>query len=196
MQDPNDISDDPFDAILGVIARRDADTDADALRGTVLAKTIGVMRQRRWLKRCMMVGSLLGCYLAGMVTTGILRTDIQAESQTPAVQVVPADMPPHRSTPMPRPHRDSPRPALPKAATRETRTAVTLPTPFESWRNIGDHYFQQSGDIAMATASYAQAIDLATDEERAISPGRDNWLLMALKEARAKERTHGYSVSN
>jgi hypothetical protein len=74
--------------------------------------------------------------------------------------------------------------------------AVANPSAYQSWRHIGDHYLGDTGDISLAVAGYSQALDLATEEERTISPGQDNWLLMALKDARTKEKEHARSQPN
>ena len=38
----------------------------------MLAQTIGVIRFRRRLRRCILATSLAGCYVAGLATTGLL----------------------------------------------------------------------------------------------------------------------------
>ena len=184
MNEPNDSLDDPLDASLGVIGGQPA---ADQLRAAVLAQTIGVMRRRRRLKRCALAGCLLGCYLAGIGTVGTWRPGGKEEPRVAAEQVMTPES--QRRKPLPP---LSPRPA----DLDKSHVVVAKLTPFESWRRIGDHYLRESGDISLAVAGYSQALDLASDEERAIAPGQDNWLLMALKDARVKERKHGYSQQN
>jgi hypothetical protein len=178
MQEPNDLQNDPLDAALGAIGRQPA---TDALRAAVLAQTIGAIRHRRRAKRCALAAGLLACYLAGITTMGILRS---GGHLGPQVAKSPA--------PTAQPHRLAPRAIAPD----RTQVAVAIPSAFESWRRIGDHYLHESGDISLAVAGYSQAIDLASDEERAISPERDNWLLMALKDARAKEKEHAHVEQN
>jgi hypothetical protein len=67
---------------------------------------------------------------------------------------------------------------------------------YERWRRTGDYHLRESGDISRAVRDYARALDSASDEERAISPAQDDWLLMALKDARAKEREHASPKHN
>ena len=83
-------------------------------------------------------------------------------------------------------------PRLPHTSANPDRrhVAAKKPSGFESWRRIGDHYLRESGDVSLALASYSEAINLASDQERRISPGQDNWLVMALKDARSKEKRH------
>jgi hypothetical protein len=170
--------DDPFDDPLVVPFDACAERTApdDTLRSALLAQTVGVLRFRRRLKRCALAASLLGCYFAGITTMGLMRTGgeqrqpLAAKSQPVAVDV---------------------RNVAPAA--NDNQLAAKKPTAFESWRRIGDHYLRESGDVSLAVAGYSEAINLASKEERAISPERDNWLVMALKlDAQSQERTHAY----
>jgi hypothetical protein len=180
MQEPGDSILDPLDAALGGIGQRPAD---DNLRAAVLARTIGAIRRRRRLKRCALAAGLLGCYLAGITTVGILRPGATAGTQAANEAVTTAQPQPQKVPPSPSPRRTGP---------DTSQLVAANPSGYESWRHIGDHYLQETGDISLAVAGYSQAIDLASDEERAISPEHDNWLLMALKDARAKEKNHAH----
>jgi hypothetical protein len=183
MIEPNRAPNDPLEAMLAANDQRDAD---DALREAVFTRTIGVMRRRRRMKRCVLAASLLCCYLAGMATVGVWRPGGEASTQVAK----------ETTTAKPRPRKVSPR-TLPKpAASRSDLVVSAQPSGFESWRRIGDHYLRESDDIALAVAGYSRALDLASDKELAISPGQDNWLLMALKDARVKERRNAYSEQN
>jgi hypothetical protein len=183
MQEPDNSRNDPLDAALGAIDQR----PTDALRGAVFSRTIGIIRRRRRLKRCALAAGLLGCYLAGVTTMGLWRPGGKEGPQSPAARA---------TTVAPRTPNVSP-PSSPRhSGPDKSQVAVASPSGYESWRRIGDHYLRESGDVSLAVAGYSQAIDLASDEERAISPERDNWLLMALKDARAKEREHARSEQN
>ena len=180
MNERNDSFDDlltePFDA-----SGRQHAAD-DRLRAALLAQTVGVLRCRRRVKRCALAASLLGCYVAGITTMGLLRAGAQQENPAAPGQAMTVQS--QRAAPR-SPHRS--------VNPDKQQVAVKKPSGFESWRRIGDHYLHESGDVSLAVAGYSEAIDLASDEERAISPGQDNWLLMALKDARTKERNHVYS---
>jgi hypothetical protein len=197
MQNDNTSLPDSVDAVLGVDARDDE--NMEALRGAIFAKTVGVIRRRRRVKRGLFALSLCGCYLAGAMTVGVWRVEnhrtvattpntsdavarIQPQPESQSQPETQPTVPPQSSVP--------PENVAATPAVSEFQVPAKMPTAFESWRNVGDYYLKKYGDIALATASYAQAIDLATEEERAISPGRDNWLLMALKDARAKEKQY------
>jgi hypothetical protein len=183
MKEPNHSLDDLLAAAFDAGGRQHA--AAGGLRAAVFAQTVGVLRRRRRLKRCAMAAGLLGCYLAGIATMGVLRAGGGREHPAAAGQTTTAGS---RQAAPRRPHV----PADPD----EHRLAAKKPSGFESWRRIGDHYLRESGDISLAAASYCEAINLASDEERAISPGQDNWLLMALKDARLKEKEHAYPEQN
>ncbi len=170
MQTPDDSLHDPIEELLGAGNR---EAISNQLRGPVFAQTIGVMRRRRRVRLCAVAASLLGCYLAGMATTAAWRH--------------PGNVAPEVAS----------RPAAPtRTAPEQPTVAVAQLDGFESWRRIGDHYLHDGNDISQALVGYSQALDLASDEELAITPGRDNWLLMALKDARVKERKHARIEQN
>jgi hypothetical protein len=177
MWNPNDSPDDPLAAALDAgDQQRAAD---DQLRAAVFARTVGVLRGRHRLKRCALAAGLLGCYLAGITTMGIVRGGREQER---AAAVGPTMT--TRSQPAAPPSRHV------SGNPERQQVAATQPSGFESWRRIGDHYLRESGDISLAVAGYSEAINLASAEERRISPGQDNWLMMALKDARSKENKH------
>jgi hypothetical protein len=114
MAGPDDPRDELIDSLLGTAGQPYGN---DCLRGVVFARTIGVIRFRRRLKRCVLVASLVGCCLAGMVATGIWRpngggrphpsTERVATSQEPLSPAVPptvafaADNLPEKKAPKP-----------------------------------------------------------------------------------------------
>jgi hypothetical protein len=53
----------------------------------------------------------------------------------------------------------------------------------------GDRYLNEAGDPEAALRCYRRALDAASDEQTRFSPD-DNWLVMALKNAREKEARH------
>ena len=184
MLEPDDTLYDSVDAALGVLGQPTAD---DNLREAVLARTIGVVRRCRRMKRCALAAGLLGCYLAGITTVGLWRSEGNMSPQSPTGQPMIAEQPPQKVVP----------PLLPPAANpKKQQVAAKNPSGFESWRRIGDHYLHEKGDVSLAVAGYSEAINLASQEELALSPGQDNWILMALKDARTKERNHAFSKQN
>jgi hypothetical protein len=184
MQKPNDSCHDPLAGFFHAGGEQPAADNA--LRGALLAQTVGVLRYRRRLKRCALAASLLGCYVAGVTTMGILRAGGGQEHPAAAGPTMTAKSQPATLH-------------LPHTSANPDKHHVVAkkPSGFESWRRIGDHYLRESGDVSLAVAGYSEAINLASREERAVSPGQDNWLVMALKlDAQSKERKHVYSEKN
>lgn len=173
----------PLDAVLG---GHPPPPDGESRR-LVLTQTLGVLRRRRRLKRCALGACLLGCYLAGIVTVAIGWPGGTEESRgwqtrTTASAPEPSDTPPApRSAP---------------AAPGSRQVAVAELSDYERWRRAGDECLRESGDISRAVRDYTRALDLASGDERAISPVKDNWLLMALKNAHAKERQDAHPQQN
>jgi hypothetical protein len=194
MATPDDCPDDVVETLLAAGPPQ----PADGLRAGLLSQTLGVIRRRRRLKRCAWGASLLGCYLAGIITAaigrpggqGIVRTSYPQDSQvSQASEDSGKDA---NSTPSVPARPPQPEPSIPDV--REV--AAAKPTDYERWRRTGDYYLRESGDISRAVRDYARALEHASDQEQAISPAEDNWLLMALKDARAKEREHVQSQQN
>ena len=55
------------------------------------------------------------------------------------------------------------------------------------YRRAADVYATEQGDLESALRCYSRSLDAGTDEDLAISPD-DHWLLMAIKDARQKEK--------
>ena len=178
MNERNDSFDDPLAAALDPgDGQHSAD---DRLRAAVFAQTVGALRGRRRLKRCILAAGLLGCYLAGITTMGLFRT---GQSRGHPAPPGPTMVDNSRPTTPHRPHVST--------HPQEKDVAAKKPSGFESWRRIGDHFLSESGDVSLAVAGYSEAINLASADERRISPGQDNWLLMALKQdAQSREKKH------
>ena len=66
-------------------------------------------------------------------------------------------------------------------------TGPIVQSRFDVLRCISDREVRQHGDLALAVRYYARALNGASAEQRAISIEEDNWLLLALKEARMEE---------
>ena len=165
-------------------------TDAPAaLRPALLAGTTRVLRRRRWRRRAGGAAAAAACYLAGVLTMQF---------------AAPAGAPPRPESA----HQPSP-PALPEppavvagAVVPEDDSALALEwRAFESverraelYRRAGDRYLGLEGDMQSALRCYRQALDANPEASWMISP-TDNWLLVALKEARQKEKSHARNGS-
>jgi len=178
MSSPNYSQDDFVDAMLD---RKEQSCANDNLLQAVLTGTLGVMRRRRRIKRCMIAATLLGCYLAGIATVAFWRTgavsinptppQIAAETKTPSSVIQSKDLSPEEEL----------------AAIKAYKANSTTRSQFEVLRRAGDRYLQDPEKLQLAVRTYSRALKYASAEERAISPKHDTWLLMALKDAHSKE---------
>ncbi len=57
------------------------------------------------------------------------------------------------------------------------------------YKQAGDRYMTEQSDPQSALRCYGNALDNGTEQDRSISTD-DNWLLMAIKDARQKEKSH------
>jgi hypothetical protein len=204
MLPPDDPHENTTDGLLrpGGASRGDG-----ALRDMVLAQTLGVMRRRRRWKRVGVATGLLICYLAGMATPlswiGAHSGGRQPhESLATEGEESPAE--PRTDKPvqladssdwavqLQRPHDFAFRPA----PGTEQLARARKPSKYEIVRRDGDRMLRQPGNLALAVRRYHVALDLASAEERAIAPGEDSWLLMALKNERMKENAHDRTQRN
>jgi hypothetical protein len=178
---------DPLEAILG--PNRGSPENAD-LRAALLERTTGIIRQRRRLRRLAMVAALAAFYLAGAATAGVWwawRPVVPAA--TPKEGSAGGEAAPAAGTRNPSEPRRGPRVPAPEGTEQAVATAKV--TRFEAYRRAGDRFLREPAQLSLAVRSYGNALNVASDAERAISPERDSWLLMALKESRLKERSHG-----
>jgi hypothetical protein len=172
MTEPTDIQPDPLDDLL-----RAPPGEADeALRHRVLERTTRALRRRHRLRLVAWAAALAACYAAGVVTTFWL---------TPRrVEVVQVEAPPPAPVPAPEPP--------PPAAARPSAVALEWQA-FDNqrrdlYRQAGEKYLHED-DPASALRCYGQALNGASDKDLAISPD-DDYLLMVMKEARQREKTH------
>jgi hypothetical protein len=150
--------------------RPDADS---AIEQTVFARTARVLARRRLARRLAYVAGLAACYAAGLLTMRLAAPPAVGG----AVVVVPA--PPVA----PAPPRDS-------ALAREERAAED-DRRAELYRQAGDQYLADHGDVRSALRCYGRSLDAGA--ELTLRPD-DHWLLMAIKDARQKENRHAKAV--
>lgn len=148
------------------------------LRQSVLDTTSDILRRRRRWRRLAWTAALAGCFLAGMATTAVWHQPPRSRELPHAPQL-----------------QDDPATFAAPASAPEVPTLVELEwRAFDSHDNraalffeVGQRYFEDEQDLTAALRCYRQALDAAPPEDLAIRPG-DNWLVMALKEARQKEK--------
>jgi hypothetical protein len=149
-----------------------------AFRQRLLEQTRRLLRRRLWRRRAGFTAALAACYLAGVVTMELLHPTVPAPSEI--------EKP------------DGARPSTPPSKEVVTGlTAVALenrafdseePRP-ELYRMAGDRYLAESGDLQAALRCYRQALDESPEQDLQVKP-EDNWLLIALKESRQKEKEY------
>jgi len=155
----------------------------DAVRHAVLTQAAGVLRTRRWVRRGTYAVTLMLCYLAGLATMAVVRHD---DRQTLAVV-------PDRQESVARESTDDAsagsRPVVEEAAAFADQVVPTQ-SSFGFFRAAGDYQLLQRGNLQAAIRLYAQALELATPSDLAISAGSDSWLLMSLKQSRLQDVPH------
>ena len=173
---------------------------SEALRGLVLAETIRQLRRRRRLRHFAFAVALAGCYAAGLGTMGVyLRGAPIPASRPVADRPVTGDSGGSSDLADSEREPDAPRP-------EQVAQDIDVPVPafvLERWagsaikgrraamyRRAGDSYLGESGDLEAALRCYARSLDLSSEQDLAVSVETDNWLLIALKQARQKEIHH------
>jgi hypothetical protein len=165
---------DPADEFLGTDFTGPA---PPLLREAVFAGTARVLRRRRRRRRLAWAGGMAACFLGGMITTALWRPSEANDSQAQRPQVKEAPKQTETS------EAKQAEPSLVDLEwlafdTREHRSALFF--------QVGHRYLTEQNDYDAALRCYRQALDAAPSEDLAIRPD-DNWLVMALKEARQKE---------
>lgn len=159
---------------------------AGALEQAVLERTQAILRRRRWLRRTGYAAALAACYAAGLLTmkyfpaspvispAPVARTEIRPE---PPAITRPEEVP------APRPSNEE----LASPAAIEWQAVDSRAQRPDLYRQAGDRYLE-AGDIQSAIRCYRNMLDAAPDEDQVISPETDNWLVIALKGDRQKEK--------
>jgi hypothetical protein len=174
-QDP-----DPFAHWLAV--SRSPDAEVAALRQTVLQRTKRILRHHRWTRRAAVAAALAACYAAGVALMYWLRPPAAAE-------VIIVEKSPE---PAPAPPATEPREAEPSAVALEWQAVESSEKRVELYRRAGDRYLAESNDLEAALRCYRQMLNAGSEKDLLNSPD-DNWLLMALKDARLKEKVYAKS---
>jgi hypothetical protein len=150
-------------------------SDAGPLREALLRQTRRVVRRRLWGRRLAAAAALTACYLAGIGTARLTERPV-ARPEAPLFA--------QRSEKSAEP---TPPPASPAPEALEWQ-ALDNPQPQpDVYREAGDRYLAEEADYESALRCYRGALDSGADKDLAVQPG-DSWLLMALKDARQKEK--------
>jgi len=159
-----------------------SDTTPPNLRQAVLATTTRVLRRRRLARRLAWATALAACFLAGMGTMLLWQTLEPSERQvqrSPANDHLSAKQPEKTATPP-----TNPEPPL-SLVDLEWRAFDSRDNRAALFFEVAKRYLVERQDYDSALRCYSQALDAAPKEELAVRPD-DNWLVMALKEARQK----------
>jgi hypothetical protein len=165
---------DPCDDLLAPPPRADG---REPLRQDLLRRTTRLLRRRRLLRAAAVALALAACYAAGLLTMR-LAAPPRAAAEPTAV----ADRP----DPLPPPIERAERLAAPAVEDRAARADDAERSGL--YRSAGDRYLEQN-DHESALRCYTRSLDAASADDARFSPD-DNWLLMAIKDAREKERRH------
>jgi hypothetical protein len=180
-------SDDAFEQILS--GQGDVAPNHE-LQASLRSRTTRLLRRRVMLRRCAFAGALVACYVAGALTVVSLPTGSRPNPDALAKNVV-------------RPGEGlGPVEPAPNASSVPADQEKTLTASALEWqavdgqdqrpqllRSAGDRYLDDANDFQGALRCYRNLLDTPSEEATTISAD-DNWLLMALKEAKQKERYH------
>jgi tetratricopeptide (TPR) repeat protein len=144
------------------------------LREQLQRRTAGTVRRRLWLRRGQLVFALAACYLAGMVTIDLMRSRPEPVAvgvlhtvPQKMVVIVPAE--------------------APRAVEMRAEQAEP-PEQAQVYFAAGKRYATEAGDWDSALRCYRNALDADPKQAEHIDPDHDDWLTMALKLDRQKEK--------
>jgi hypothetical protein len=162
---------DPLDGMLAPPSL----PESDALRQAVYAQTRRVLRRRRRVRQLAYAATLFASFAAGALA---MRTIPR-----------PAPEPPARSASEETPRDNPPASPVSSALAREWDAFDSQHRRGELYRRAGDSYLQDENDLQSALRCYGNALGGGTEQDLTISAD-DSWLLMAIKDARQKEKSH------
>src|SRR5262245_2288454 len=143
-------------------------------REAVFARTARILWRRRLARRLVQATALVACFVAGLLTMSWLRPPAPPrEPETSKVVPGPA-----------------PAPLAPEPAALERQAAQNAQERRDLFRRAGDLYATEHGDLQAAVRCYGRSLDAGSASDLTISPD-DHWLLMAIKDARQKEKNDG-----
>jgi hypothetical protein len=159
------------------------------LQEAVLAKTMRVVRRRRLRRRLAWAGAMAACFLTGVATVIGWQSLEGPARPIEKQEIVAANRHGEPTPPAGSPDailRSLMLPARPSALELEWQAFDSRDNRATLFFEVARRYLEEEHDYDSALRCYRQALDAARAEELAIRPD-DNWLVMALKEARQKE---------
>jgi hypothetical protein len=166
----------------------------EGLQARVWQQTRRIQRGRRLRRRVSQVALLVVLYGLGYGTALWTEfdqaplsefSDTVARSTQSSVEEPVQPLPPAAEANLPAWHEDlqphSPTLArVPEALERQAGSALCRKRS-DRWRQAGDLYLSERGDVASALRCYRKMLALVSDQERREVLARDSWLLAALK---------------
>jgi hypothetical protein len=149
--------------------------ETEALRQALLVETTRRLRRFRRLRIVAFAAGLAACYVAGLLTMHLLTP------AAPAVAIIEA-----------RPTEPAPGPIDPPVVVQHPSEPANPSERAALLRQEGDRHLNEEHDPEAALQTYGNALNVGTDDDAKFSPD-DNWLLMAIKNAREKEARNGDS---
>jgi hypothetical protein len=180
MQDSFSREPDPLEAML----RPPSLLNNERLRQVVYDRTRRVLRRRRWSRQLVVAAALIVSFAAGLLVT-------RFSAPSPVSPLVPETAVAPSKQPAP------PDPSLIPPASPQPQSALALEwQAFDSlnergalYRQAGERYLQEEHDLQSALRCIGNYLDNGTEQDLAITSD-DNWLLLAIKVARQKEKKH------
>jgi hypothetical protein len=185
---------DPTGEFLG--RRLTASSDL-GLRQRLFRDTTRVVRRRRRWKQAGRAAALVACYLAGVCTSWLGRTESVPDPQVTRSEIESPHSypsPPDAAIALARislPLDDDP--DVPAVVFERVAVAASPERRSHLFRRAGDRYLDGADEIA-AIRCYRLALDSASERDLVISPD-DNWLLIALKKARQEGKNYVHTSS-
>jgi hypothetical protein len=172
------MSDTPERDLLEALLAPPTPVDAAALRQSLLLQTTRRLRRPRWLRRAALAAALAACYGAGLLSMRLLTPTPPIPSPTVAAVQQPKEDAPQ-----------APAAAVPAVAVELRAARAADPERARLLRQAGERYLNEEIDPEAALRCYSKALDAGSEEDTKFSD-RDDWLLMAIKNAREKEARH------
>jgi hypothetical protein len=166
---------DPLDELL----TPSAPPDVGALRQSAFVRTTAMLRHRRRLRQFAYAAALAASFAAGLFVMRAL----------PRPSLVPDTQPLHANKEESHPPVVEPMPRDESALVQEWIAFDSTDRRGELYRQAGDRYVTEENDLQSALRCYSNSLDNGTEKDLTVSTN-DNWLLMAIKNARQKEQSH------
>jgi hypothetical protein len=152
----------------------------DKLRQSLWLRTTGVLRRQRRLKHIGFVAALAACYATGLGSMWLWMPSSPGRGTPQSVAI---------TAPSPAPQPVVPDDRTP-AVVLELQALNSDADRPDLFRLAGHRYVKETGDLAAALRCYRHYLDKSSEKDLAISAEEDDFLLMALKMARQKEKDH------